>query len=571
MITFGKLKSDARLRLFPSGEADNLVASHDKDFVDAIVDLETCVLCLQHDNTDIFPQCATTYNCGLTVLPCPRGAIKKLSVIDKIDPDTHLESATAADDYCSEIVYTEVDYCHFQRYRNLSRGGCFAPVGLFFGLPFCYGRPGYAPVPTDAGLPAGLPVLPMGFYYPQASTDRTYGRAGAGVWAKDRGNIYVAPWIQSTESIILKWDGIKRTWRDGDPVDDDPLLQKAVEEYVRWQHAKKWDRDDAAAADAMAEYLSSRQTMMKNCRDETRVRSCEPSLARASSVGLATLYYNDDQAYTAGCPEGQTGNSVTFPVGAGTVGSDRSVSDANRKALAQAKTQAESQLVCTTTPTLYTSSIDKEYTAQCSVDGTLEVGAPTPTGSNSRYVVPAGTPFPTATSQEDADLQAQALAQERATAGLACTYYNVAKSVTKACPDGTNPVVGAVAAHDPECNSTSQSGADQLAADKAQNAAILASTFVTCGGVAPTQVWNTVQYGTGRVACVIAGYPLSWTTVVATMPANRVSDTNLVTANMTAQNNARTWAFSIASQFASRGHCGNYNFTYPNAVYPSPW
>ena len=90
--TFGQFKSAIRGRIWPPGSAepDNLVASHDKDFIDSLVDLQTWVPCLQQDNTDLYPQCSTTYNCGLTVLPAPRGIIKKLSVIDKIDPDTHL-------------------------------------------------------------------------------------------------------------------------------------------------------------------------------------------------------------------------------------------------------------------------------------------------------------------------------------------------------------------------------------------------------------------------------------------------------------------------------------------------
>ena len=99
MYTFGQLKTAIRQIIWPDGEADNLVAAHDKFFIDALMDLQTWVKCLEQDHTDIIPQCATLYNCGLTVLDAPRGAILKLSVIDKIDAATRRESAAANDDY----------------------------------------------------------------------------------------------------------------------------------------------------------------------------------------------------------------------------------------------------------------------------------------------------------------------------------------------------------------------------------------------------------------------------------------------------------------------------------------
>ncbi len=47
-----------------------------------MIDLQTWCECLQQDNTNVIPQCATLYNCGITVTDAPRGRIKKVSVID---------------------------------------------------------------------------------------------------------------------------------------------------------------------------------------------------------------------------------------------------------------------------------------------------------------------------------------------------------------------------------------------------------------------------------------------------------------------------------------------------------
>lgn len=570
MKTFGQLKSEIRLRVFPTGEADNLVVAHDKDFIDALIDLQTWVVCLQQDNTDLFPQCSTTYNCGLTVLPAPRGIIKKLSVMDKIDPITGYENPDVDDDYCSEIPYTEVDFCHVRRYMSQTQqcGSC-PPTGLFFCLPFTNDRP--YPTPTDEDVPAGLPALPMGFHYPQASTDRTWGRAGAGIWAKDRGNIYVAPWIQSTETVILKWDGVKRTWNDADPVEDDPLLSKALEEYVRWQHAKKWDADDQAAASAAAEFNNARIMLIRQCREETRVRVCEPSFARASSVGLATLYYNDEKSFTATCPDGETGDPVTVTIGAGTVGSNISVSDANAKASAQAQSQAEAQLVCTATPVLYWNTVEGRFTATCA----QEDGAPMPVGDAHTATRPVGTVSSTV-SVEDANTQAQAQAIEEAQDGLSCTFYNREVTGTKACPDGSNEqsvtipakaLVDGVPAYVSTGPGSSQAAADSLAQIAANNQAIGLFAGTVCDGGNPSgNIGNSLQSATSaQYACATGSMvpPTSYTQVKVVVLPNTFYNTTLALANQDALLHAQAKAEYNANYLRSKYVCGYFPMVWP--------
>ncbi len=138
-MTFADLKAAIWADVFPTGQAPNLVAAHKKMVVDALIDIQSVCDCAQQDNTDLVPQCATFYQCGLTVLQAPRGNIKKVSVVDKTDPVTHLEDPTLPTDYCSEIPYNQVDSCHVHRYLA-ARGGCCG-VGFFFGLdPFLCGK-----------------------------------------------------------------------------------------------------------------------------------------------------------------------------------------------------------------------------------------------------------------------------------------------------------------------------------------------------------------------------------------------------------------------------------------------
>ena len=68
--------------------------------------------------------------------------------------------------------------------------------------------------------------------------------------------IFIAPWIQSTETIVIEYDGLKRNWQNSDLVDQDPNLLKAVQWSVLWQHALKYDRDYDSANAAVASYIN---------------------------------------------------------------------------------------------------------------------------------------------------------------------------------------------------------------------------------------------------------------------------------------------------------------------------
>jgi hypothetical protein len=93
------------------------------------------------------------------------------------------------------------------------------------------------------------------------------------VWALERGRIYIAPWLQNTETVIVEWNGIKSEWEDLDIVDSNPQLKRAVRYYVAWNHAKDYDRDDVAAAAAEKSWRMALSQLMRDCREEGRVRS----------------------------------------------------------------------------------------------------------------------------------------------------------------------------------------------------------------------------------------------------------------------------------------------------------
>jgi hypothetical protein len=546
--TFGQLKTDLRLQIWPNGEAENLRPSHDQSFIDALMDLQQWVDCQQQDNTQLVPQCATTYNCGVTAFDAPRGFIKGLSVIDKVNPDTGLEDATAADDYCSEIKYCEIDYCHFSAYvRTSNKHGCCLP--FFFGVTkHCY------PTPTDEGLPAGLAPMPLGYHYPQESTDSAIGRATSGVWAKNRGHIYVFPWLQSTETIILLWDGLKRSWVDGDFVDDDPMFKKAVRLYVQNQHAGEWDKERDDEASFGGKYNQTRAELIRICREETRVRECcESSNARGSQV-LASLFYNDAQTATAHCQDGQTGDAVTVTIPAGTVASMTSKADANQLAHAQALTQATAQLDCVTTPVVYTN------TAQTAVAScTATEGAPPPDGAPVTRTVPAGQ-VSSSVSQAAADAQALALAQSQADAALTCTFWNSEQSYTATCTGVGSDVTKTTPAHT-FSSTVSQADADAKALNDAKSDAEAELPSVC---TETTVYSSTPQIVSVTQLCSRGGQPLCNVFVTCQVAAGTC--TSLVSqadANQQAQNAGRAFAQQRALQLCATSGCGSYNVVFP--------
>jgi hypothetical protein len=575
MYTFLQLKTETRQRIWPSGQSDRLESAHDKMFVDAMMDLQTWAKCLQQDHTDVVPQCATFYNCGLTVFGAPRGRILKVSVIDKIAPETGLESADAADDYCAEIVYRQVDPCHIRHYLSRSQQrGCCLSIPYFFGLSYgACGNRAY-PAPTDAGLPDGLPLLPLGYHYPQTSTDRTRGRSRTGVWAIERGKLYIAPWIQSTESVLVKWDGLKRTWADQDAVDPDPQLSSAVEEFVRWQHASKYDRDDNEMMRASGAYNLARQTLIHECREETRIRSCEASQARGASLGFGTLFYNDEQSATVSCPAGKTGSPVTVTIPAGTVGSNKSVADANQTAQEQAQEQAQAQLVCADIPATYTNNVPGQYTATCAGIAT-DPNAPTPTGNSVTVPIPVGTV--TGASQDEANSNAQQRAEQEALKELVCVFANSQQQYTAQC--AANPLISTITKTVPAGTYTApdQNTANQLALSDAQDQALGAMATAGCGDVGPggpfyntargpIQVQSTIQ--SGSKACTL--------TVIANMPAGQITGASQGEANGKADQTLQQWANTVLGRYVSysNSHAGGtcfpaiYSVTYPDYPYP---
>lgn len=326
LYTFGQLKAELRPILWPQGEADRLVVPHNKFFEEALVEIQRWVDCLQYNNTQLYRACSRFYHCGLSVMEQPvsladarsiGNRIVSVSVIDKINPTTRLEDASAPDDWCSRIYYQPTSYVNLTQYQQQvkscqSCSGGFPGIDFagIFGLPFYNCGKGRFPVPDDAEYLAS-PGLPMGYHYqPQSSTNSKWGRSKQGVWAVERGRLYLAPWLQGSETVIVEWDGLKNIWDDLDLVENNTTLKRAVRYYVAWNDARDYLQDDVAAARAQDNYQQALRALMRDCRDETMPRERVQSNARQAVLPAASIYESPVPATlqapeqeTASCPD----------------------------------------------------------------------------------------------------------------------------------------------------------------------------------------------------------------------------------------------------------------------------
>ncbi|WP_461249400.1 chitobiase/beta-hexosaminidase C-terminal domain-containing protein, partial [Streptococcus uberis] len=209
------------------------------------------------NNTSIFPHCSTFYQCGMTILHAPRGTISRVYLVDRINPITGLEDRLARTDWCNRVDAEQVAFHKLEEETS-----CYPQTLPLLGI-------------NERAFPQGLRQMGRG-------ADRINGRAGHAQWALHRGRIYVSPWIQSGEAVVVEWDGIQTDWLNSHLVESDPLLARAIRYFVIAQDARDFGADPITSDRAEQAFQEARRELMYNCHQQTRVRGIEPSNARRS-------------------------------------------------------------------------------------------------------------------------------------------------------------------------------------------------------------------------------------------------------------------------------------------------
>lgn len=252
--TWGTIIEEARNEIWPfPGENKNQKAPHTKYFHLAAMDLQHWIPELQVNNATIERFCSTYFNCGLTVFDAPIGLVKRVYTI-------------ANNDWCDRVDYEGAEYCEVQ---------CWARNLLTFDVPSF----------------DGMRSLPMGFRDADASSDSTCGRARIGIWARHNHRLYIAPWIQSNEAVVVEWDGIKKTWLETDLLNtelwDDRVIE-AIKMFVRWYHEKDFGCDVEKKLSLERDFGNAKADLIHYFAEITKERGaencCEPRLPTSAEV-----------------------------------------------------------------------------------------------------------------------------------------------------------------------------------------------------------------------------------------------------------------------------------------------
>lgn len=248
MQTFAQFKSKLRRRLWPAGEPANLVVSHDAFFQNAMLYLQQWVPCLKEYNTSTYETAAREWDNAKTRVPMPNGVIRKVYTV-----------AGGTDRWRDQVFYSSSNARELDCWtRNL----------------------------VDARTPTGLPDLGFGVRKEEVASDWAQGRARIGAWAHYRGKLYVAPWLQTYEMLVVEWDGEKTEWQESDGVDPELWradAEKAVEEYVQWRHEKRFG-DLGVAREIKVDFDKSLAELMHWCREKTRQREDEFCASRGGTM-----------------------------------------------------------------------------------------------------------------------------------------------------------------------------------------------------------------------------------------------------------------------------------------------
>lgn len=244
-VAWSTLVDAVKLAVFPELEAENLVANHDRYVLNGVIDLQLKVQCLQINRQDSIPFCSTFYHCGATVFNAPRGFIHQLYTTDNAE-------------CCDKVVYRPTTKGHID--CMLSEAIACAtevdhPYQMYEAFNTYYAYP-------DVGMAC--------VEYARGDVDKAC-RAEDGWFTLYRGELWVYPHINSDETIMLVWDGVKRDWEDIDLVDDDPDVRQALELYLGYMAALKEDCDREKYLVLKNEYDTKVADMMWNCEKEMRL------------------------------------------------------------------------------------------------------------------------------------------------------------------------------------------------------------------------------------------------------------------------------------------------------------
>ena len=247
-MTFAEFRAAVKTIAFPKGEARNLIPIHDDYIKTGLLEIQRWVPCFRAKNTTVSPACSSLYRCGISVFDLPDG-YTRLTRVFTADKGSR----------CGVVDYLpwELDRMELEARHYRQEYGAEAD-------------------PAQHGATA----LPLGFLYSDTSTDSKMGRAVRGWYAVKDNALYVWPFVESLEDLIMEWEGIRVDYALTDHVYSDRRdVQSAVRLYLRSQIAAEVTCNEEDRAKYGGEFANALATLVWECRQKTQSPTASPARA----------------------------------------------------------------------------------------------------------------------------------------------------------------------------------------------------------------------------------------------------------------------------------------------------
>lgn len=246
-MTFAEFSALVRRRCFPEGEAEELVDRHEDTIKNGLIDLQFRVKCLQVNHTTVTAGEDTFFHCGATRIDAPDGNIVQKGIW--VYPN---------DEPCKRVDYYPITWPEMDCKIDEANARCWcgtynAPYSEYEVGDYTY----YYPVGPE-----------LGDEYMNAGANKP-ARARQGFVALNRGSLYLFPSVQTTENVVVLWDGIKKDWDDADTSEilDMDDVRQAIENYLTGNAAMDDDDDPKRAEVYFSDNWPNAGRYQKNARD----------------------------------------------------------------------------------------------------------------------------------------------------------------------------------------------------------------------------------------------------------------------------------------------------------------
>lgn len=257
-MLFSDVIETAKRKAFPEGMPRNLQALIGDVVIDCVIDLQRHVPRMISSQFTVTRSTRAIYQAGVTIVerPAPQAKIKRVYTY-------------TSPDHRDALYYTPVPRSSIETAQavpaRVTGSGALPSVDI-----------------NDGNVSS---VSGRGQVMHTADLDKGY-RANGGVFAVVGGKLWLYPAIESIEKISVEWTGVKYDFQPADLVDWDRSVVRALELWMRKEHALFNTADASAWQVFDKEYASIRRSMASEDNDAAHADADQPIVTTPSRIIL---------------------------------------------------------------------------------------------------------------------------------------------------------------------------------------------------------------------------------------------------------------------------------------------